>query len=83
MALLPGHLVNGMAALDRFALGTTGSGNRARVLVHDLRTGRVGSIAPMLSDGDATYSLLKGRGSRMYATQVEDGHLIVDLAAVD
>ncbi|GAA2723773.1 hypothetical protein [Actinocorallia aurantiaca] len=83
MALLPGRLVNGRVALDRFALSTTGSGDKARILVHDLRTGRVGSIAPMLSDGDATYSLLKGTGSRMYATPVEDGHLIVDLEAVD
>lgn len=82
MALLPGHPVDTRVALDRFALSVTGSGNKARVLVNDLRTGRVGSIAPMLSDGDASYSILKGTGSRMYDTLVEGGHLIVDLEAI-
>ena len=82
MGLLPGYLVNGTVALDRFALSTTGSGSKAGVLVHDLRTGRAGSIAPRLSDGDASYSMLKGAGSRMYATSVKGGHLIVDLEAI-
>ncbi|GAA0945379.1 hypothetical protein [Actinocorallia libanotica] len=84
MTDLPGHLLDrGVVALDRFVLSVDGSRNKASVMVNDLQEGRTGSIALTPTDGGVSYSVLRGAGSRMYATPTADGHVIVDLEAID